>query len=870
MKKIYILDASAYLFRAYYAIRNMTNAEGKSTNALYGFISSFLKLLKDFDPDHLVVVFDGPKSWQTRLDIYPEYKANRRVSPPDLSYQIDWAREFCDLIGVPSLDVPNVEADDTIASVAVWAQDQGFEVYICSEDKDLCQLVNGKIKLLHTRKENKVIGKDEVIEKFGVKPEQIIDYLAIVGDASDNVPGLPGFGPKSATDILNKYGSLENLLKHVDDFSGKKRETLEQVGDQLAISKQLVTVDTKVDFPHEEKFFRFSPKQEDKLREFLLHKGFLRFLKDYEEETEKPPEDVSYRLIEIDELVEKLKGQKEVCFDTETTSEHPLEAELVGIGFAFKKGEAYYIPYSETVLAKLKPLFEDPAIGFYGHNVKYDAHVLENYGIKIANISFDTLLASYVLQAGARQHSLDALALEHFGKVKISITDLIGKGKNQITMREVPVEKVCEYCCEDVDYTLRLKEVFAPELKERGLEPLFYDLELPLMKVLLKMERNGIYLDVEALKQFSGEVQKALAEESKEIFSLAGEEFNLNSPKQVGEVLFEKLKLPAQKKTQTGYSTSAEVLEALAFEYPIAKHLLLYRTYEKLRSTYVEALPKQINPKTGRIHCSFNQSVAATGRLSSTDPNLQNIPTRTELGREIRRCFKPQKEGYSFLACDYSQIELRLLAHLSEDPTLIEAFQKGEDIHRFTAAKLNDIDEQFVTKEMREHAKAVNFGIIYGQGKFGLSQALGITQKQAGEFIKRYFERYSKVKNFVDSCIAKAHETGKTVTLTGRERALAEIHNKNPILMRAAERLAVNTPLQGTAADLIKLAMLEVDRLGLSDLMILQIHDELVFEVPDNRLEEVSKAVKGAMEGVWSLKVPLVVDVSIGKNWAEC
>jgi len=884
-KKLFLIDASSYLFRAYHAIQNMTNEEGKSTNALYGFISSFMKLVKDFEPTHVASIFDGPQSWQTRLDIYPEYKANRSACPPDLSHQIEWAKDFCDLYGIPSLSVPNVEADDTIGSVALFAKEQDFEVLICSEDKDLCQIVDEQISLLHTRKENLVVGPAEVHEKFGVRPDQIIDYLAIVGDASDNVPGLPGMGPKTAMTLLNEYETLENVLAHADDFKGKKQETLKNFADQARLSQKLVTIDTQVDFPHEIRFFELKEQSREPLREFLANKQFNRFLKELGEEVEtKEEEPVNYHLVEslgeLKTLIETLSKQSLLCFDTETTNPHPLLAETVGIGLGYQSGESWYIPLNgemdrSEVLGLLKGLFENEQIQFCAHNIKYDLHILKNKGIEVKNVHFDTILASYVLHAGLRQHSLDALALSHFGKVKTPISDLIGKGKKQITMKEVEIQKVADYCNEDVDYTYRLMEEYGPEIEERGLSDLFYRMEMPLVKVLEKMERTGIYLDVDYLKKFSETISKRIEENRSKIYEMAGMEFNLNSPKQLGEVLFEKLQIPPPKKTATGaYSTAADVLETMRDNYPIVEEILDYRTLEKLRSTYVDALPEQVNPQTGRIHCTFNQFIAATGRLSSHDPNLQNIPIRTELGREIRRAFIPEKSGSSFLSADYSQIELRLVAHLSEDPEMLHAFHEGKDVHSHTASKVFEVPLEEVTKEMRHAAKAVNFGIIYGQGKYGLSQQLKISQKEAGEFIEKYFDRYKKVKEYMEATVEQARKAEKAVTFTGRERPLPEINSKNGQLMRAAERLAINTPLQGAAADLMKMAMIQIDRLfqerDFPPMMLLQIHDELLFEVPDPLLPEVEKIVRGVMEGVWQLKVPLVVDIAVGKNWAEC
>lgn len=887
MKTLYILDASGYLYRSYFAIRNITNTKGESTNALFGFIRSVLKLFKDFHPDHFVAVFDGPHNAKSRTAIYSEYKAHRASMPPDLAPQIEWARQFCLLMGIPLLSVPEVEADDTMGSVAKWAAEHHAEVFLCTSDKDLCQMVNDKVKILNTHKENLILGPAEVEENFGVPPSKIVDLLAITGDSSDNVPGLPGFGPKTAAALLQEFGSLDYILEHPDKVPGKKKqETIIHEGDKARLSRQLVTINTEVEFPHDPHFFSLKPFDPAPLKEFYSGMNFNSLIKELdakEGSTPEKEETVSYMLVDDEEtlqqLVKHLAGCSEICFDTETTHLQPIKAELVGIGFSTEPGEAWYVPVNgdlglDKVLATFKPLFENPKIGFYGHNVKYDYHVLGNYGIKVANICFDTILASYLLNSHSRQHSLDALSLEYFGKVKIPTSDLIGKGKNTITMREVPIPQVSTYCCEDADYTCRLKGILEKQLDERKLTPLFKSLELPLMKVLAKMERHGIFLDIPCLEKQAISIVAQIGTIAEEIYRLAGEEFNLNSPKQLSELLFVKMGIKAPKKTATGLSTNADVLEQLRNDHPIAGKILEYRTMEKLRSTYLETLPGEVNPKTGRIHPTFNQSVAATGRLSCQDPNLQNIPVRSEAGRQIREAFRPQKVGWSYLAADYSQIELRLLAHFSEDPILLEAFKNNEDVHAHTASQIFNVPLNEVTKELRQHAKAVNFGVIYGQQSYGLAQELGIPEREARAFIEKYFERYKRVKEYVEECKEKARKTGKAVTYTGRERQIPEITSSNYTNRLIAERLAVNTPLQGTAADLIKMAMLKIDALlqkeNLLGYMILQIHDELIFEFPDFEKLALEPLVREGMQGVLKLKVPLIVDITIGKNWKEC
>lgn len=886
MTQIFVLDALGYLYRSYYAIRNMTDSKGQSTGALYGFIRSIQKLQKDFSPQHLVIVFDGPNSLHGRLNLYADYKQHRKETPADLFPQIAWAQEYCVAAGLSFLSLPNVEADDTMGSIAVWSKQEGLTTFLCTSDKDLCQFVDGSTFILNTHKDNQILDAAKVQEVFGVPPERIVDYLAITGDASDNVPGLPGFGPKSAAALLQEFGSLKELLDHPERLKGEKKQEVVRTHRHMAeLSYQLVTINTRVDIPKTLDFYQIASANRAVLEDFYRRFNFLSLLKELDTQKGASSQEdiVSYHLVNDEAALQKLalllSTASEVAFDTETTDVRPMYAELVGIGFCLSPQEAWYVPMNgalthATILQYLHPIFSNPKIGFYGHNAKYDVHVLSRAGIQIANLSFDTILASYLLNAHSHRHSLDHLALQYFGKVKIDIKTLLGTGKKEITMDQVPLERVCEYCCEDVDYTCRLKERLEGELKERGLTPLLQNLEMPLNRILAQMEENGIFLDPRVLQTFSKELSKKLEALVEKIYAMAGETFNLNSPKQLGDILFSKLNIPPPKKTATGYSTDAEVLESLAVNFPIAGDLLIYRSLEKLRSTYVQALPDTIHPKTGRIHCTYNQYVAATGRLSCQDPNLQNIPVRTEDGKRIREAFRPQQEGWSFLSADYSQIELRLMAHLSEDPKLIEAFLGGEDVHSYTASLVFNLPLGAVTPIQRQHAKAVNFGILYGQQAFGLSKELGISVTEASAFITTYFERYPRVREFIEECKETARKTGKATTLIGRERLLPEIQSKNPQLRAAAERLAINTPLQGSCADLIKLAMIKASDFlknnALQSMMVLQIHDELVFEAPDKELDALSCGVRAAMEKVWELKVPLVTSIHVGKNWREC
>lgn len=857
MNDLYILDAVGFLFRSYYAIRGMTNSEGKSTGALYGFIRSVQKLIAEFGVENIIAVFDGPNNKASRISIYKQYKGHREGMPEDLVPQLKLAVDYCKLAGIPLMQVPGVEADDTIGSIAVWAANEGSKVFICSSDKDLAQLVSKNIKMLNTGKENLLIDEAKVSEIYGVRPDQILDYLAIVGDSADNIPGLPGFGPKTAAALLLEFETLDNLLQNADKLKGKKKETIENHSEIALISRRLATLDLNIPFPKEPSFFKLITPDEKGLNTLYRTMNFKTLM----QEVTPKDVDVSYHIVDdVEALLKKLEGAKALCIDTETDSLNTMQARLVGIGLGVKAQEAYYIPIQDLkILEKLKPLLENTPL--IGHNLKYDLHIFANYNIYPKHIYFDTMIASYLLAPHKNRHGLDALVLEHFSYKKTPIKDLIGSGKKQITMFDVPVDKVGPYCCEDIDFTYRLYELFKGQLKGELLK-LFESLEMPLLPILLKMERTGIYLDTNALKNKSEVLRKLIDQHSYEIFAMAGQQFNINSPKQLSEILFDKLEIPVKKRT-----TKADVLESL--NHPIAREILAYRSLEKLRSTYVDALPLQVNPNTHRIHCSFNQTGTATGRLACSDPNLQNIPIRSEEGRKIREAFLP-KEGHSFLSADYSQIELRLMAHFSQEPKLLDAFQKGEDIHLSCASEVFGVPLDQVSSDMRSKAKAVNFGIIYGQQAFGLSQGLSIDLKEAATFIKAYFEKYPLVKAFIEKSKQDVREKGYSTTLLGRQRPIPEITSPNGMLRSAAERLAVNTPLQGSQADLIKLAMIEIEKHINYAPMILQIHDELIFEVPDSKTEILKGQVVKIMENIYPLSIPLTVDVSIGKNWGEC
>ena len=898
MEKILIIDAINYLFRSYYAIGPMTNSQGQSTSALFGFIRSINKLIDDFNPDYIVSVFDSPDNKKSRRALYPEYKAHRKGAPEDLFPQIELAYNFCSLVGISTVSIGGVEADDTMASIAKWAREkEDLEVYLCTSDKDLFQVVDKNSYVILPSKNNMVVDSDKVIELFGILPEQMLDYLSIVGDASDNIPGLPGFGAKTAVALLQEFKTLDEILKYPEKVPGKKKqETLINDKDKAILSKKLATLDDNLPIPHDKKFYLMKKKDVASLSDFYQSMNFIKLLKELENPVEitqndsqkenTTDEDISYTLINDEDsfisLIKMLENENEICIDTETTSIHPMDATLLGIGFCVKPKKGWYIPLNgnidkHLIIEKIKLLLSSPRIKFYGHNIKYDVHILNNEGMNIQNIGFDTILASYLISPESHRHNLDILSLEYFKKVKISYKELTADDKNKnksIALQDVDINKVASYCCEDVDYTCRLKNLFEKKLKSKNLDTIFYNIELPLLSILVKMERKGIFIDENIFKKMEDDITKTIDELEKMIFSNVGIEFNLNSPKQLSDILYNHLKLPMPTRKKTQYCTGFDILTKLANNSEIVKKIIKHRSLQKLLSTYVEALPKQINRKTLRIHPTFNQSVTATGRLSCQDPNLQNIPIRTKLGKDIRRGFRPEKEGWSYVAADYSQIELRLLAHFCEDNELLRAFNNEEDIHAYTASLVYNINIEQVTKEMRSIAKAVNFGILYGQGAYGLSQLLNIPFKEAQTFINTYFERYTKVKPFIEKCIKLAEETKISKTLFGRQRPLPDIDNKNPMIRNATHRLAVNTPLQGTAADIIKLAMIAIDKeinnKKLSGYMILQIHDELVFEVPDNEIHIFSEIVKEKMENVIKLNVPLTIDLQVGKNWGEC
>jgi DNA polymerase-1 len=878
-KKLYILDAANVLFRSFFAIRGMATKAGVPTNALYGFIRTIEKIIKDFQPEYMAVVLDGPSNKASRTKIYENYKSHREGMPEELVCQLAPAVEFCKLYGLSLFQIPGIEADDAIGSIAKFGTKAGFDVYMLSSDKDLCQLVGDHCFMINISKDNLLIDKEKVKEIHGVEPSQVVDLLAIMGDSSDNIPGIAGIGPKGAASLLSQFGSLDSLLSHVSEVkSASQREKIESNKENALISQKLATIDCSIDIPQDEKAYLIKQKDEEALMAFYTQMQFSSLVK---APPKNSPPQSRHHLIEseedLDVLLTKFKNKKEICVDTEATSLEKMKAELVGVGLGISSTDSYYIPLNGSLpkalaLKKLKKFFEDPAHSFFGHNIKYDLHVLSNHDIHVSSICFDTMLASYVLNPEKNRHGLDELALEIYGHQKVSFKELVGKEDD---ISKIAIDKVASYCCEDVAFTCLLFERFEPLILEKAQEFTFYEIEMPLLPILFAMERQGVFVDLHMLEVMSVSLKKDLDTLEKEIYALSGKSFNIQSPKQLGEILFEDLKIPhpKQKKT-TGYSTAADVLEEIRGSHPIIEKILDFRTLVKLKSTYVDALPLQINNTTHKIHCTFNQTGTATGRLACQDPNLQNIPIRSAIGKTIRNAFKPSQKGYSFLSADYSQIELRIVAHLSNDKNMVHAFLHSSDIHRATAALIFNVPESEVTDQMRSQAKAVNFGIIYGQGPYVLSQQLGIDVRSAGKFIKEYYERYSGVKEFLDECKEVAKKEGVTYTMTKRRRAIPDIQSSNSFLRAAAERLAINSPIQGTQADIIKMAMIkidqEVEKKGLDSRLILQIHDELIFECPDSELPQMQKLVRDAMENVTTLRVPLKVDMSIGKNWGEC
>lgn len=917
-KKLYLLDAYALIYRSYYAfIKNPRfTSKGLNTSAIYGFTNTLIDLIAKENPTHIAVVFDPPYP-TFRHEMYKEYKANREATPEDIKKSIPIIKEIIEGFKIPVIQVDRYEADDVIGTLAKQAEKEGFTTYMMTPDKDYGQLVSDHILMLKPGRggnEMELVDKQKICEKYSIKdPVQVIDILGLMGDSSDNIPGAPGIGEKTAMKLIKDFESIENIYKRINEIPGKQKEKLVENKELVFLSKELATI--KLDVPIKidpEQLILENPDEEKLTRLFnelefktVLQRVFRKELPSKlssnpvqgslfgENEVEKIPSTLKnisntehiYILIDTTEdrknLISLLSQQKEICFDTETTGLDPYSSEIVGLSFSFEIHKAYYIPFpddreiTKSILNEFKDIFENQAIRKIGQNIKFDILILQQYQIRVKGELFDTMIAHYLLQPDLR-HNLNYLSEHYLSYKPVEIEELIGKkGPRQGSMRNVPVEQIKEYAAEDADIALQLKSVFEKDLKNTGLSDLSENLEMPLIPVLANMESTGIKIDIQALIEYSKLLNNELVESEKKIFTHAGMEFNISSPKQLGEILFTRLKLDSNaKKTKTQqYSTSEETLAILFDKHPIINDVLEYRSLKKLLSTYVEALPKLINPLTGKIHTSYNQAIASTGRLSSNNPNLQNIPIREERGREIRKAFIPSDDNHVLLAADYSQIELRIMAHLSQDTNMIAAFKNNEDIHTATAAKIFHVETTNVSKDQRRKAKTANFGIIYGISAFGLSQRLKVSRSEAKQLIDEYFVGFPRVKEYMDKSIAKAREKGYVETMMGRKSILNDINSRNSIVRGNAERYAINAPIQGSAADIIKLAMIdifnELNKKNYKSKMILQVHDELIFDVYKPEVDEIKALVKNRMENAIKLSIPLTVDIGIGENWLE-
>ena len=888
-KTLCLVDGSAYLYRAFHAMPNLTNAAGQATGAIYGITNMLRRLLHEYTPQYAAVVFDA-KGKTFRDDLYAEYKANRPPMPDELRTQVELIHQIVKAMGFPLLVESGVEADDVIGTLAVQAQAAGLHTLVFTGDKDMAQLVNPHVSLIDTMKDT-FLDEAGVEEKFGVAPGQIIDYLALMGDTSDNVPGVPKVGPKTAVKWLQAYQSLQGVIDNADKIKGKVGDNLRAALDQLALSQQLVTIKCDVALEYKAQELKYGAADTDTLRDLYQQLEFKSWLSELNGDAETQPEKpADYHTVltqaDLDGWLEKLKAAEYFAVDTETTSLDYMQAELVGISFAVTSGEAAYVPVAhsymgvpqqldrDAVIAQIKPLLEDPTIKKIGQHIKYDAHIFRHYGIHMQGMAFDTMLESYVLDSTATRHDMDSLAKKYLNHNTIHYEDIAGKGSKQLRFDQIDLEQAAPYAAEDADITLQLHEHLYPKLRAaEKLLPVLDDIEMPLVSVLENMEYLGVRLDAERLFQQSQDLSRRLQSLEQEAFELAGQEFNLGSTKQLQEILFEKMGLPVLKKTPKGKpSTAEEVLQELALDYPLPKLLMEHRSLSKLKSTYTDKLPKQINPKTGRIHTSYHQAVAATGRLSSSDPNLQNIPIRTEEGRRIRQAFIAVP-GYQLLAADYSQIELRIMAHLSQDAGLLHAFANDLDVHKATAAEVFNVDLDDVTKDQRRSAKAINFGLIYGMSAFGLAKQLGVSRGVAQDYVDQYFARYPGVHQYMEQTRQLAHDQGYVETVFGRRLYLPEINSRNGQRRQYAERTAINAPMQGTAADIIKRAMIAVQNwIDSSDLdikMLMQVHDELVFEVADTDVEAARTQVCELMSNAADLSVPLQVEAGTGMNWDE-
>ncbi|WP_299219530.1 DNA polymerase I [uncultured Aquimarina sp.] len=937
-KRLFLLDAFALIFRGYYAlIKNpRINSKGQDTSAVLGFVNSLFDVIKRENPDHLAVAFDKQGS-KDRLEIFPDYKANRDETPEAIKIAVPIIQEILKAMHIPIIERAGVEADDLIGTLAKQAEKEGYKTYMVTPDKDYAQLVSENIFMYRPARMGNGIeiwGIPEVQKRFEVeRPEQVIDYLGMMGDAVDNIPGLPGVGDKTAKKFLAEYGSMEGLFENIDQLKGKMKEKVEANQELGLLSKKLATIMLDCDVTFDAKDYEISTPDAKKVQGIFEELEFRRLTDQFtkiffpseasstpatttssskkqseqagagqfslfgdNQETSASSTSFSSRKtiantehfyqsiapgMAMKLFLQNLLKQESVCFDTETTGLDPLTAELVGIAFSWEAGKGFYIPFPEDqkaaqeLIEQIRPFFEAENITKIGQNLKYDIKVLAKYNLEVKGKLFDTMLAHYLINPDMR-HNMDVLSETYLNYTPVSITELIGKkGKNQLSFRQVPAEKQTEYAVEDADITYQLKEHFAPELNDANILSLFEDIEVPLLRVLADMEIEGINLDEEFLQSLSSTLDNDIKTLESKIYTEAGEEFNIASPKQLGVILFEKMKLVDKpKKTKTGqYSTAEDVLSYLAKDHKIIQDILDYRGLSKLKSTYVDALPNQVNESTGHVHTDYMQTVAATGRLSSNNPNLQNIPIRTERGRQVRKAFVPRSEEYTLLAADYSQIELRIIAALSEEETMINAFKNGEDIHASTAAKVFNVPLEEVTREQRSNAKTVNFGIIYGVSAFGLSNQTDLSRSEAKELIDTYYKTYPKLRNYMSEQVDFARENGYVQTVLGRRRYLKDINSANAIVRGAAERNAVNAPIQGSAADIIKIAMINIHKKlkegNYKTKMLLQVHDELVFDVYKTELETIKSLIKSEMENAYTLAVPLDVDMGLGENWLE-
>jgi DNA polymerase-1 len=928
-KKLFLLDAYALIFRSYYAfIKNpRVTSRGQNTSAIFGFLLTLEEVLQKHKPTHIAVVFDTPAP-TFRHEMYPEYKANRDETPEDIKKSVPYIKKLIEAYHIPVIECPGYEADDVIGTLANKASGKGFTTFMMTPDKDFAQLVTDDIVMFKpSRSGNESVqwGLEDIKREFSVSsPAQVIDILALMGDTSDNIPGAPGIGPKTAMKLISEYGSVENLFEHTGSLRGKLKEIIEGNREQIMLSKKLATIDVNAPVAFDEKALEKEAPDVNKLRALFEELEFRTMAARLISEAESKPSDISqnentgvaekhdpmqgtlfagpeaqessvsfstidtvphdYILVTgrsaLESLIREALTLKEICFDTETTSLNPLDSELVAIAFSWQKNRGYLVRFPESrnetqeLLEIIRPLLENPGILKVGQNMKFDIQVLSGYGIQVAGPLFDTMIAHYLLEPDMR-HNMNLLAETYLSYSPVHIESLIGdKGSMQKNMRSVETDKLKEYAVEDADVTLQLKTVFEPRIREEGLQALSENIEMPLIPVLAKMERNGVILDSGELRKITSDLRDDILTLEQEIYKLAGTEFNISSPKQLGDILFIRLKLDdkARMTSTKQFVTNEEILQRLVHKHPVVGKVLEYRGLKKLLTTYVETLPQLVNPATGRIHTSFNQAVASTGRLSSNNPNLQNIPVRDERGREIRKAFVPA-EGHIFLAADYSQIELRLMAHLSRDKSMISDFLSGNDIHAATASKIFGVDIKDVTREMRSRAKTANFGIIYGISSFGLAERLTIGRKEAKDLIDGYFNSYPGVREYMDQSIRKAREMGYVTTMFGRRRYLRDIHSRNQVVRGNAERNAINAPIQGTAADIIKIAMIRIheklEKGRFRSKMILQVHDELIFETPEQELDKLKEMVIFEMSNAAHLDIPLKVDWGTGKNWFE-